>query len=398
MKTENLTDFCVFSLGCKVNQVEGQSLAEHLTQKKFSVSLELVPATHYIINTCSVTSEADSKSRQSVARALKLNPQANIYVVGCSSQLDKTAFEGKKNVKIVGGAASKKATLTQILEMIQRHKFHELESNIALLPTEFENLGKPLTTRKQAYLKIQDGCDQYCSYCIVPVLRGKSRSRDFDEIIQEARELAESGKELVLVGINLSDYRIKKVFPTEKLPRLQGGLFCTTNMAVDNISYGINQKPALTQLVNALKEVHAKKYLGSLGINIITKELLIALKDSDFVPEFHLSIQSGSDTVLNRMNRKYTSSDIIEKVALIRKIFPSSFITADIITGFPEESETEFEETVEVLHTINLDNLHIFPYSEREGTAAYDMPQIDKAIRKERANKLKKLFTRGRIT
>jgi len=367
MKTEKLTDFCVFSLGCKVNQVEGQSLAEQLTQNNFSVSLELVPAAHYIINTCSVTSEADSKSRQSVARALTLNPQANIYVVGCSSQLDKTVFEGKKNVKIVGGAASKKATLTQILDMIQRDKFHELESNIALLPTKFENLGKPLTTRKQAYLKIQDGCDQYCSYCIVPILRGKSRSRDLDEIIQEARELSESGKELVLVGINLSDYRI-------------------------------NQKPALTQLVNALKEITAKKYLGSLGINIITEELLTALKENDFVPEFHLSIQSGSDTVLNRMNRKYISSDIIEKVALIRKVFSASFITADIITGFPQESETEFEETVHVLHTINLDNLHIFPYSERKGTVAYDMPQVSKTIRKERANKLKDLFTRGKIT
>lgn len=309
-----------------------------------------------VINTCSVTGEADKKSRQAVARLLKLNPAAKIYVCGCSSQNDPTAFLHKPNVRLVSGVAQKQDLVTRILSDLQAEE-HDGRACMAELPKAYEDAPLPEHTKTRSYIKIQDGCNNFCSYCVIPYLRGRSRSRSLQSIVHEAEVAAQSTREIVLTGINVS-------------------------------AYGADIGESLCKLFRALGKIGVRKRLSSLECTAIDDELLNAMQENGFCDHFHLSLQSGSESVLRRMNRKYTPDFYLSRVEMIRKHFPDAGITTDIITGFCGETEEEFAQTEAFVRKVRFSELHVFPYSERKGTAAARLAQIPKAERSARANRL----------
>ncbi|MBR2498095.1 MAG: tRNA (N(6)-L-threonylcarbamoyladenosine(37)-C(2))-methylthiotransferase MtaB [Clostridia bacterium] len=336
----------VFTLGCKVNECESDSLIAGLIERGYEVSDKLVPADLYVVNTCAVTAEAEKKSRQTASRIKKLNPNAKIIFTGCAVQKNSESFADKSSEYLITGTFNK----NKILQMLD-------ESGLKLSPpcTEFEELNYVKTLRTRAYIKVQDGCNNFCSYCIIPYLRGRSRSRGIQSIIDEIKSI--SPVEAVINGINLSAY--------------------------DSDGKG------LTGLINALKQVDCRIRLGSLEVRVIDREFLQALKElKNFAPHFHLSLQSGSDSVLIAMNRHYTANEYAEKVDLIREYFPDAGITTDIIAGFPTETEENFNQTLSLIERVKFSDIHPFPFSPRSGTVAYKMKDISGEIKKQRLNKL----------
>ncbi len=332
----------VFTLGCKVNECESDSLIAGLIERGYEVSDKLVPAELYIVNTCAVTAEAEKKSRQTASRIKKLNPNAKIIFTGCASQKNYNAFADKSSAYLVTGSFSK----NKILDMLDK-----VGVEISPAKTDFEELNVVKSLRARAYIKVQDGCNNFCSYCIIPYLRGRSRSRNPQNIINEIKLV--NPKEAVINGINLS-------------------------------AYSFNGE-GLTGLVKALKDVDCRIRLGSLEVNIITKEFLCALKElKDFAPHFHLSLQSGSNNVLKKMNRHYTVEEYIEKVDLIREFFPNAGITTDIIVGFPTETEQDFTDTLKLVDRVKFSDIHPFPFSPRSGTVAYKMQDLPSDVKKQR--------------
>lgn len=334
----------VFTLGCKVNECESDSLIEGLIERGIEVSDKLEYADLYIVNTCAVTSEAEKKSRQTASRIKKLNPEAKIIFTGCAAEKNPQAFVGKGD--LITGAYSK----GKILDMIDQR-------GVIVAPErkDFEELLPVKSLRTRTFVKVQDGCDNFCSYCIIPYLRGRSRSRDPEKVIEEINIV--NPKEAVINGINLSDYDYN----------------------------GVN----LAGLMKTLAKVNCRIRLGSLEVNVITEEFLTALKNlKDFAPQFHLSLQSGSNAVLKKMNRHYTAEEYLEKVNLIKEYFPTAGITTDIIAGFPTETEENFNETLEFIDKVKFSDIHPFIYSPRSGTVAYKMEDLDHRIKKERLDKL----------
>lgn len=339
----------VFTLGCKVNECESDSLITALKQKGYEVSDKLVYADLYVVNTCAVTAEAEKKSRQTASRIKRLNPKAKIIFTGCASQKNPTSFSSKNSDYLVTGAFNKNKIL-QLLEQSGEHISPPCE--------EFERLELPSGLRARAYVKIQDGCNNFCSYCIIPYLRGRSRSRDPESIIAELKAL--NPKEAVINGINLSAYDYKG--------------------------------QTLKDLMIKLKDLPVRIRLGSLEVGVIDEEFLSALKSlKNFAPHFHLSLQSGSNNVLKKMNRHYTAEQYVEKVDLIRQYFADAGITTDIIVGFPTETEQDFKETLNLVERVRFSDIHPFPFSPRSGTVAYKMQDIPPEIKKERLNLLVKV-------
>lgn len=349
----------VFSLGCKVNQCEGQSIIAEFESAGVAATDKLEYADIYVLNTCSVTAEADRKSRQTVSRALRLNPAAKVYICGCSAQNDPTAFAGKQNVRIISGVSKKGELVEGILGDFSQEA-HKPEIRVCALPSEYEESVLPRHTKTRSYIKIQDGCNNFCSYCIIPHLRGRSRSRSIESIVKEAEIAAKQTKEIVFTGIDVS-------------------------------SYGKDTGTTLCSLADALASLSVRKRLSSLECTAISDELLEALAKGGFCDHFHLSLQSGSESVLRRMNRKYTPEFYLKQVEKIRKVFPHAGITTDVITGFGGETEEEFAETVAFVKAVRFSDMHVFPYSERKGTRACALPQIDKSVRQARANELIKV-------
>lgn len=334
----------VFTLGCKVNECESDSLICGLKEKGFTVSDKLEYADLYIVNTCAVTNEAEKKSRQTFSRIKRLNPNAKIIYTGCASQFCPEAFADKENTVCVTGTFSK----DKILSVLNDNGIFVFDE-----PKEFEEMHTPLTLRSRHFIKVQDGCNNFCSYCLIPYVRGRSRSRDYKKIIKEILEL--KPKEAVINGINLSAYNFEGV--------------------------------DLTGLVKELSVVDARIRLGSLEVNVITEEFLTALKGlKNFAPHFHLSLQSGSNKVLKDMNRHYTREEFLSKVELIRKFFPLSAITTDIIVGYPTESQDDFEDTLDLARKCAFADIHAFPFSKRAGTRASRLKDLDKSVKKERLN------------
>lgn len=346
--------YVVFNLGCRVNQYEGQSMIERLIKRGHEATDKLEFADRYIINTCSITKTADRKSRQAVARVLSINPDAKVYICGCSSQQNPVAFSNKENVKTISGTRGK----MQFLESVMS----DMENGVSVSapPRVYEDDLAPTVTKSRAYLKIQDGCDSFCSYCIVPFVRGRSRSRSLDSIVKEAMELADKTKEIVITGINVS-------------------------------MYGKEIGTDLVELVQALKPVKARKRFSSIECNAITPELLAAMKKSGFCDSFHLPLQSGSNEVLRMMNRHYTRELFLSKIKLIRKYFPDAGISSDILVGFPGESDQDFNDTVDIIIRSKFMDIHVFPYSPRPGTVASEMTQVEGRIVKYRCAMLKLL-------
>lgn len=338
----------VYNLGCKVNKYECDSLLKSLRQRGYEVSEDLVFADLYILNTCAVTNEAERKSRQCVSRCLKLNPKARIIVCGCASQNNAKQFTDKQNVTFVKGVADKQAIVDEI----------EKEGvEIETLPTVYEDDFSPEVVRTRAYVKIQDGCNNFCSYCLIPYLRGRSRSREVDSIVRECKELSEKCKEITITGIDISSY----------------GKDIGTNLA---------------ELMEKLKDIDCRIRLGSLEVNVIDDGLLKALKGlKKFCPQFHLSLQSGEDSVLKKMNRHYTTEEYKKKVDLIRKYFEDSAITTDLICGFPTETEENFERTLGFLKEVGFYQVHTFGYSLRGGTVAARYEQLPPEVIKDRCQR-----------
>ena len=349
----------VFSLGCKVNTYEGQSIIKELKSRGVDATDNLEYADYYIINTCSVTVEADKKSRQAIARVNKLNPNAKILICGCSSQNNPKQYENKQNVCQITGVGGKMDIVNTIMSDIKHPKTVENPPKI------YEDDCHCELTRTRGFIKVQDGCNNFCSYCIIPYLRGRSRSRKLESIVAEAQEIAKNTDEIVITGINVS-------------------------------AYGLDIGLTLSDLVDALAPIKARKRFGSIECTIITDELLEKMKRANFCDSFHISLQSGSDTVLRRMNRKYVSAVFNEKCDLIKKHFPSCAITTDIIVGFPGETDEEFNETMALVNKVKFFEIHTFIFSARQGTKAYGLKGVERTVSqcrsqilRERANELK---------
>ena len=336
----------VFTLGCKVNECESDSLISGLANMGYEVSDKLEKADLYIVNTCAVTAEAEKKSRQMASRIRKLSSDAKIIFTGCAVQKDATQFENKSKDFLLTGVFNK----NDILSMLS-----ESGNHVAPPCDKFEELLLTKSLRTRAYVKVQDGCNNFCSYCIIPYLRGRTRSRNPESVYQEIKSV--NAKEVVINGINLSAYDYN----------------------------GIKLAP----LIRLLKDLPCRIRLGSLEVNVIDRELLTALKElKDFAPHFHLSLQSGSNSVLKAMNRHYTADEYLEKVNLIREYFADAGITTDIIVGFPTETEENFDETAELVKKVNFSDIHPFPFSPRSGTVASKMKDLSGEVKKQRLDKL----------
>jgi threonylcarbamoyladenosine tRNA methylthiotransferase MtaB len=340
----------VFNLGCKVNQYESDVISEKLRDKGYDVSNNLEKADLYIINTCAVTNEAERKSRQAVSRCQKFNPNAKILVCGCACEKNASSF-AKNNVLYISGVANK-------LDIIN-HIDDQLNSiNVAEVSAIYEEINLTKANRTRAYVKIQDGCNNFCSYCIIPYLRGRSRSRDIGDIVREVETLALSTKEIVLTGINLKQF-------------------------------GEDTNTNLTNLILALQHIDVRIRLGSFYVEAVNEELLEALFNlKQFCPHFHLSLQSGCDKVLSAMNRKYTTNDYLDRIELIRSYDANASITTDIIVGYPTETDEQFCETLEFVKKVRFSDIHVFPFSSRKGTVASKLPIIAKEIVMARRDKL----------
>lgn len=376
------------NLGCKVNGYELDFMQQMLQEKGYKIVPFDEVADIYIVNTCTVTNIADRKSRQMLHRARKLNPDAVVVAVGCYVQTGEESLEADGTVDLAIGN-NKKGEIVEILEdYLDRREtsfgnvsaeIHKIDIGRAV---EYEELSLRETSgHTRAFLKIQDGCNQFCTYCIIPYARGRIRSRRKEDVLAEAARLAEAGyQELVLTGIHLSSYGIA----------LQSGSPMERS--------GSELLPLLREL-SALAGVERIR-LGSLEPGIVTEDFAKGLFALPKVcPHFHLSLQSGSDAVLRRMNRKYDTAAYLEAVMRLRKYYENPAITTDVIVGFPGETEAEFQETADFVSQVGFYEMHIFKYSRRQGTPAADMPgqltEAQKAARSERLMKLEREMSRA---
>ena len=350
------------NLGCKVNAYELEAMQEMLEKAGYEIVPFAPGADIYIINTCTVTNIADRKSRQMLHKARKMNPQAIVIAAGCYVQAQKNMEQIDDAIDIVLGN-NRKQDLLFVLENYKKGSGQEKDMISLEKPVEYEELQLSSTgEHTRAYLKVQDGCNQFCSYCIIPYVRGRVRSRKKEEVLEEVLRLTKNGyQEFVLTGIHLS-------------------------------SYGIDCEDSLLELIKAVHEIEGVKRirLGSLEPRIITEEFAQALGDMPKIcPHFHLSLQSGCDATLKRMNRKYSAEEYLEGCRILRKYFKNPALTTDVIVGFPQETEEEFVQSKNMIESVEFYETHIFKYSRRQGTRAAEMEgQIDEAVKTERSHKL----------
>ena len=389
MEYRNGKKAALHNLGCKVNAYETEAMEQKLEQAGYEIVPFAPGADVYVINTCSVTNIADRKSRQMLHKAKKLNPQAVVVAAGCYVQTAKERTGLAVEADIILGNNKKKDLLEALEEFEQqrRRESGDSEKEAACLEEavgqkensdcrqrservidinhtgEYEQLFLSKTQEHtRAYIKVQDGCNQFCSYCIIPYARGRARSREMEEVLKELKTLADTGvKEVVLTGIHLS-------------------------------SYGKDLGSSLLELIQAVHRLPGieRIRLGSLEPGIVTEEFARALSSlPKMCPHFHLSLQSGSDTVLKRMNRRYTADEYAKRCEILRNYFEYPALTTDVIVGFPGETEEEFLETLEFLKKIRFYETHIFKYSKREGTKAAVMPdQVPEQVKTVRSNQL----------
>lgn len=355
------------NLGCKVNAYETEAMGEELANSGY----EIVPfeegADIYIINTCTVTNIADRKSRQMLHKAKKMNPEAIVVATGCYVQTGGDKLEKDEAIDLVLGNNQKINIVEALAEYAENkpgHGSHVIKINQT---KEYEDLSIDHTAEHvRAYIKVQDGCNQFCTYCIIPYARGRVRSRNIESVLKEVRSLAEKGyKEVVLTGIHLSSYGVD--FPEEK-------------------------KETLLSLIRAVHEIEGiqRIRLGSLEPGIVTREFAEGIAALPKVcPHFHLSLQSGCDETLERMNRRYRSGEYRERCELLREVYGNPALTTDVIVGFPQESEEEFQKSYDFVDGIHFYETHIFKYSRRQGTKAAAMDrQLTEAEKARRSEKM----------
>ena len=370
--------FC--TLGCKVNQYETDAMRGSFEAEGYEVKEFSQEASVYVINTCTVTNMADRKSRQMMHRAKKKNPDGINVAVGCYVQSAKEQLEEDTLIDLVIGN-NMKSQVVQIVEQYIQDNRHAEDRDAYVADIahshEYETMHiETVSEHTRAYIKIQDGCNQFCSYCIIPYARGRVRSRKMEDILQEVRNLTANGyKEIVLTGIHISSYGLD-----------------FEHTADEQEDYGPFKNSALIDLIEALSGIEGLERirLGSLEPRIITENFVRRLcKVPQICPHFHLSLQSGCDETLKRMNRHYTTALYLEKCGILRQYFDRPALTTDVIVGFPGETEEEFAQTERFLETVHFSDMHIFKYSKRRGTKAADMPnQIDPQIQSVRSEKL----------
>ena len=367
------------NLGCKVNAYETEAMQQQLEERGY----EIVPfdqkADAYIINTCSVTNIADRKSRQMLHRAKKLNPEAVVVAAGCYVQVASDALKEDDSVDIIVGN-NNKARLADILEEYMKDRQGDEGGYVLDIARarEYEELHvSRLGEHTRAFIKVQDGCNQFCSYCIIPYARGRVRSRKPEDVEAEVKGLVARGyREVVLTGIHLSSYG-------------------TEHMEGSPVKGGDWDSGPLWDLIERIHRVEGLERirLGSLEPRIITREFAEKLAGlPEFCPHFHLSLQSGCDATLKRMNRHYTTEDYLRRCGILREIFDHPAITTDVIAGFPGETEEEFEETRRFLETVRFYEMHVFKYSKRQGTRAAVMEdQVSEQVKARRSDVLLEL-------
>ncbi|MFH5880828.1 tRNA (N(6)-L-threonylcarbamoyladenosine(37)-C(2))-methylthiotransferase MtaB [Liberiplasma polymorphum] len=352
-----------YTLGCKVNTYESEALQNLFEADGFSIVNYKEYSDVYVINTCTVTNQSDSKSRKSIRQAIKRNPDAIVAVIGCYSQVANEEVSRIEGVDIIMGTARRERLLELVKQYMRERSQINSVQDISKYKTFDELNVTSFSENTRAFIKIQDGCNQYCSYCIIPFARGPIRSRDKDEIIREARSLIASGyQEIVLTGIHTGGY----------------------GSDLKDISF--------YDLLKALSELEGLKRLriSSIEINQLTEEILDLLENYPvFASHLHIPIQSGSDEILSKMRRRYDLNTYLSKITEIKRRMPNIAITTDVIVGYPEETDAHFEEIKNTLKTIGFSELHVFPYSKRSGTkAAIVKDHVHGTIKSMRVNAL----------
>ncbi len=347
-----------YTLGCRVNQYETAAMESLFRDADYTISDFEESADIYVINTCTVTAESERKCRQILRRAKSKNPNSIVVAVGCMAQSNREVLEAMPEVDLILGVNRK----SEIVDAVR-----SLETSVRLdLPSEirtFEEMSvTDFSNRDRAFVKIQDGCDRFCSYCIIPHVRGRVRSREPENIMREICALSKRGfREVVLTGIHVA-------------------------------SFGRGTDVNLGEMIQRVAEIDAiaRIRISSIDPTAFNADFLRVIKDTPkLCPHFHISLQSGSDAILKRMNRRYTAAEYAEVVTALRQIRPDVSVTTDIITGFPGETDTYFQETMDFVEAVSLSGIHVFPYSERQGTPAATMDGVvPKSVREVRARKL----------
>ena len=391
-KEDNLMkNVALHNLGCKVNSYEIEVMQEKLENNGYKIVPFAPGADIYIINTCTVTNIADRKSRQMLHKAKKMNPDAIVVAVGCYVQTGTETVKQDECIDLAVGNNKKKDIVSILEEFLKEKEINKADKTLHETTIPDINDGKQeyeemTLTRAgehtRAHIKIQDGCNQFCSYCIIPYARGRVRSRKEEDILNEVKGLVEVGyKEVVVTGIHLSSYGLDFI-NKESGDYLQG---------VDIRTQAYN-KGYLLDIIEKINKIEGLERIriGSLEPRIVTKDFALRLKALDkLCPHFHLSLQSGCNETLKRMNRHYTAEEFKEKVEILREVFDNPAITTDVIVGFPGESEEEFEATYKFLEDICFYEMHVFKYSKRQGTvAAARKDQVDDRLKTERSNRL----------
>jgi len=362
-----------YTLGCKVNQYETNGMIQAFLEKGYKIVDFTEKSDIYIINTCTVTSISDKKSRQMIRRTKQLNPEAIVVAVGCYAQVAKDKLEEIKDIDLILGISEKTEIIKYVEEEIKERNPKTYISDV-MHQKQFVDFGSVnYTDKNRVAIKVQDGCNQFCTYCIIPYARGRIRSRKIENVKKEVEDLAQKGiKEIVITGIHVASY----------------GKDLEENIGLIDLLEEINK-------IDGIERIR----LSSLEPTLITEEFVKRLsKLARICDHFHLSLQSGCNETLKRMNRHYTTEDFKKATELLRKTYPNVALTTDIIVGFPGETEEEFNITYDFLKEINFYKMHVFKYSPRHGTKAEKMPnQIDGNIKEERSKKLIELSDKNEI-
>lgn len=356
-----------YTLGCKVNQYETNAMKEEFVKENYEIVEFEEKADIYVVNTCTVTNMSDRKSRQILRRVKVINPQAILVVTGCYAQVGKEELQKIEGIDLILGNTEKKEIIEYVENFVKCKDRQEIVSDIMKEKVISEFKGVAYTEKARAMIKIQDGCDRFCSYCIIPYARGRVRSRSIQDIVKEVKKIVKKGiTEIVITGIHIASY----------------GKDFQNGVSLMDLLKEIDQ-------VKGIKRIR----LGSIEPTLIKEEFMQKLVQLEKICDhFHLSLQSGCNQTLARMNRKYTVQEFMQSVKLIRRFYPNATLTTDIIVGFPGETEGEFQKTYEFLKLVDFYKMHIFKYSQRKGTKAAIMQnQIDGKVKEERSKELIKL-------
>ena len=385
---ENANSFAVHTLGCKLNFSESSAIAKNLSENGFTKVPFKENADVYIINTCSVTQDADKECRLIVRSALRRSPGAFIAVIGCYAQLKPEEISKIEGVDIVLGA-SEKFNLVHYLQKLDKKANTEIHSCEIEKPLAFHSAYSS-GDRTRSFLKVQDGCDYTCSYCTIPLARGASRSNTIENVVKNVYEIADKGiKEIVLTGVNLGDFGNQPQTP-------KGAL----NTFTQSPFRGLGHTENFFELIQVLEDVDAsiRFRISSIEPNLLKNEIIEFVAQSDkFVPHFHIPLQSGSDTTLKKMRRRYMSDLYAERVALIKSLMPHCCIGADVIVGFPGETEENFLETYNFLNELDVSYLHVFTYSERANTLAADSDDVVPVEVRRKRNRMLQILSEKKL-